>query len=230
MKLIKFAAVAGVAMVLAAVLSKVSVQASSNDGATAGSRSIATGSVYSSGVMYPLVQGGSAYTSNYRGPMTSVTVDYSAGNGNIILQDVNGIFRAGLSASNINNLSLGANGLGYFIAGGNVTAPAIAGAYTTEAGDVRGANAYISIYGNNSKTIYYWDFSYNTTTGTATATQQTLASCIPVHFIVRDASTNEVLWGATNGGASYAFFNESTNTGMNLPVLSTYAGVLNVKP
>jgi hypothetical protein len=237
MKLAKFAALVCVALLVVAQVSNSGALASLSGAA---SRSVSTenGSCYSSGVLYPVYLD-VADGKWKRAPMTSLAVNYRAGSGTIIAQNTTGVFQADFSAADVTKLTNtdGPNhNEHWFTAGfGNGATPAIAGTFVNAANESIAAVGFIKIGWSANSTWSYWDFSYNATTGTATAVTATRTGGNLVSLIVRDAVTGAYLIG--NGTTSncppqsYSFFNESADVDWQAgTVLATYGGVIDIRP
>jgi hypothetical protein len=225
MKLVKLAVMFCVALFAALLVSDNGALASLS------SRSIDSGSCYSSGVLYP-IQNRTQLNSDgsvpaYRGVLTSVTINYAQGIGTLIAQDARGVLQASFSTANVDYILTGtATG---FSTGFN-TGHEIAGVYTdATTGVSSNVSAAVSAYLNTGSFNYY-DYSYNTTTNTVSAVSKVLVGCYPVALRVKNAD-GAFIWGNQDitTPSCYEFFNESTNTGMNLATLGQYKDTLVTK-
>jgi hypothetical protein len=217
MKLVKLAVMVSVALFAALVVS--------NNGALASlsSRTVVTGSAYTSGVFYPInaidPATGTYVDGKYRGPMTSLTMNYRDGVGSIILENEKATFATSFTSSNVYLSNLYGDGDRCFQAK-NLTGTCIYPDGTQVA-----ATGLISVTDDVSLSYSYWDFSYNTTTSTASALTKTFSNVIVVYGSITGADGSKP-FGAAGNANCYAFFNESSNTGMNAATLATYGGVL----
>jgi hypothetical protein len=221
MKLVKLAVMVSVALFAALLVSDKGALASLS------CRSIATGSFYSSGVLYPTnptdpVTG--QFIGGYRGSLTTTSLNYSNGIGTLVAQDARGIFQATFTASNVDYIWLsGGVSVGYYEGRG------IVGTYTDAVtGEAHSATAAMTSYRNNNYGygFNYYDFSYSVTSG-ATAVMKNLPNAIPVTLRVKDDVSGNFVW---NGGSCYEFFNESTATGQNADAAGLYLGTHLSKP
>jgi hypothetical protein len=240
MKLVKLAVMLSVALFAALLVSDNGALASIS------SRTIATGSAYSTGIVYPVKL--DVLDGKYkRQSQTCLMVNYgkdAAGNsgvGTLTARNVDGVFQGAFSTAEVSLLTTTAgpsHSEHWFQAGFNSlsnTVPSIQGTYTNAANESVDAVAFVKIGSYVTGTYSYWDFSYNVATGTASAVQASVNGGNLVSLIVKNATTGEYYFG--NGTpnicppVSYAFFSESADVdSLAGTVLGSFGGVIDVRP